>query len=86
LILRSTLGGLSRALNEPAFNLVFHVSSEKKTTKQIHWHIEVYPHLTEWAGLEKGTGVYVNEAPPEQAAELLGAMSRKELAELMGIT
>lgn len=85
LILRSTLGGLSRALNEPPFNLVFHLSSEKKTTKQIHWHIEVYPRLTKWAGMERGMGVYINEVSPEQAAEVLGAASRKELAEMMGI-
>ena len=86
LILRSTLGGLSKALNEPDFNLVFHVSSEKKMTKQIHWHIEVYPRLSNYAGLEKGMGVYIVEALPEETAEVLGAMSRKELAKLMGIT
>lgn len=86
LILRATLGGLSKALNEPPFNLVFHTSSEKKTTRQIHWHIEVYPQLTKWAGLERGAGVYVNQVGPEHAAEILGQSSRKEVAELIGIT
>lgn len=84
-ILRSTLGGLADALNDPPFNLVFHTSSEKKTTRQIHWHIEVYPQLEMWAGLERGSGVYVVQAPPEQAAEVLGAAARKELAEVVGI-
>ena len=86
LMLRSTLGGLSKVLPGVGFNLVIHSSSEKKTTKQIHWHIEVYPRGSNWAGLELGTGVFVSETPPEAAAEQLGAASRKELAQLVGIT
>ncbi len=86
LMLRSTLGGLAKVLPGVGFNLVFHSSSEKKTTKQIHWHIEVYPRASNWAGLELGTGVFVSETPPEAAAEELGAASRKELAQLVGIT
>lgn len=86
LILRSTLGGLAKVLPGVGFNLVFHSSSEKKTTKQIHWHIEVYPRASDWAGLELGTGVFVSETSPESAAEALGAASRKELAQLVGIT
>lgn len=86
LILRSTLGGLSKALNDPSFNLVFHVSSEKKTTKQIHWHVEVYPHLSDWSALERGVGIYVNRVLPEEGAKTLGASSRREFAELTGIS
>ena len=85
-MLRSTLGALSTVLHEPAFNMGFHISSEKKTTKQIHWHIEVYPQVIKWAGLEKGSGVFINPVPPESAAETLAAASRKVLAELIGIT
>lgn len=86
LLLRSTLGGMSKVLGDCGFNLVIHSSSEKKTTKQIHWHIEVFPRLSSWAGLELGTGIYVNEVSPEAAAEQLGAASRKELAQMVGIT
>lgn len=86
LILRSTLGGMAKALNNPCFNLVFHSSSEKKTTKQIHWHIEIYPRSTVWSGLELGNGIYVNNVSPESAAQLLGSSSRRELAQLIGIT
>ncbi len=85
LMLRSTLGGLSKALDIPSFTMVFHSSSEKKTTKQIHWHIEVYPRRPTWSGLELGGGIYVNDASPEGAAQILGASSRKELAQLVGI-
>jgi UDPglucose--hexose-1-phosphate uridylyltransferase len=86
LMLRSTLGGLSKVLPGVGFNLAIHSSSEKKTTKQIHWHIEVYPRASNWAGLELGTGVFVSEISPEAAAEELGAASRKELAQLLGVT
>ncbi len=86
LLLRSTLGGMSKVLGDQGFNLVIHSSSEKKTTKQIHWHIEVYPRVSQWAGLELGAGVFVNEVSPEAAAERLGAASRKELAQMVGVT
>jgi UDPglucose--hexose-1-phosphate uridylyltransferase len=85
LMLRSTLGGMTRALDTHTFTMVFHSSSEKKTTKQIHWHMEVYPRRTQWAGLELGGGVFANEVSPETAAQVLGASARKELAQLVGI-
>lgn len=82
MILRATLGGLSGALNKVPFNLVFHLSPEKKNSRRIHWHIEVYSQLK----LELGYGVYVNRIRPEKGAEILGAACRKEPAELVGIT
>ncbi len=85
-ILRATLGALGTALSEPAFNIGFHMSSEKKTTKQIHWHLEVYPQVVKWAGLEQGSGVYVNPVSPEQAAAVLGPAARKEMARIIGIS
>jgi UDPglucose--hexose-1-phosphate uridylyltransferase len=86
LMLRSTLGGMSKALNEASFNLVFHLSPEKKNSRQIHWHIEVYPQINTWSGLERGFGVFLNNLQPEKSAEILGSACRKELAGLVGIT
>jgi UDPglucose--hexose-1-phosphate uridylyltransferase len=40
-----------------------------------HWHVEVVPRLTVFAGLELGAGLYVNWLPPEQAAEALRTVS-----------
>jgi len=85
LILRSTLGGLSKTIKNVAFNFVFHLSPEKKNSRQIHWHIEVYPITKPWSGLERGYGIFLNDISPEEAAEKLGAASRKELANLVGI-
>jgi UDPglucose--hexose-1-phosphate uridylyltransferase len=36
-----------------------------------HWHIEVVPRLTVFAGIELGTGIYVNAVAPESAAAAL---------------
>ncbi len=85
LILRATLGGLTKTIKNLSFNLVFHLSPEKKNSRQIHWHIEVYPITEPWSGLERGYGVFLNNLSPEEAAEKLGAACRKELAGLVGI-
>jgi len=70
-ILRLSLKALAKTLNNPSFNLVIHTSPEKKTSKQIHWHLEIYPRLFRRAGLDRGMGIYVNTVPPERAAEEL---------------
>jgi len=85
LILRATLGGLTKEVKDASFNLAFHLSPEKKNSRQIHWHIEVYPITGYWSGLERGYGVFLNTISPEKAAEALGAACRKELANLVGI-
>ncbi|MFQ6025102.1 MAG: galactose-1-phosphate uridylyltransferase [Nitrosopumilaceae archaeon] len=85
LILRATLGGLANAVNNPSYNLAFHLSPEKKNSRQIHWHIEVYPQTDAWTGLERGFGVFLNKISPEKTAEQLGSSCRKELAGLVGI-
>ena len=36
-----------------------------------HWHVEVLPRLTVFAGIELGAGIYVNSLPPEDAAAAL---------------
>ena len=85
LILRATLGGLSHFIKDVSFNIAFHLSPEKKNSKQIHWHVEVYPKTTDWSGLELGFGIFLNELTPEIAAKELGAACRKELSALVGI-
>ncbi|HKO40895.1 MAG TPA: galactose-1-phosphate uridylyltransferase [Nitrososphaeraceae archaeon] len=85
MILRSTLGGMSQVLNNPSFNLIFQLSPEKKNSRQFHWHIEIYPHIHDRTGLEKGFGVFVNSILPETAALKLGAAARKEIAKIVGV-
>ena len=85
LILRATLGGLSNCVKDVSYNIAFHLSPEKKNSKQIHWHVEVYPQVTPWSGLERGFGIFLNELSPEKATEELGNACRKELSLLVGI-
>jgi UDPglucose--hexose-1-phosphate uridylyltransferase len=40
-----------------------------------HWHLEVLPRLTVFAGIELGAGIYVNSVAPETAAAELREVS-----------
>ena len=85
LIIRATLGGLSNTIKDVSYNIVFHLSPEKKNSKQIHWHVEIYPQTTPWSGLERGFGIFLHDKSPEKTAEELGNSCRKELSALVGI-
>jgi len=70
--LKICLGGLESLLNDPPYNYGFHmIPSNKAADKFYHWHLEVYPKLSIWAGFEKSTGTYINVVPPEDAAQNL---------------
>ena len=61
---------LKLLFGNPPYNLVFHESMTAST--HYRFHVEVYPNIKKvWAGLEKGAGVYINEVPPEFAAQQL---------------
>lgn len=70
-IMKKCLHGLKTLVNDPPYNYGFHLSIDRKTSKHYHWHLEVYPKLSIWAGFEKSTGMYINTVTPEIAAESL---------------
>jgi len=77
-VLRKTLGALHDILNDPPFNLVWHISPLPWSEHpKFHWHIEVYPKLSIWAGYELGSGTYINVVTPESAAQYLKAAVEK---------
>jgi UDPglucose--hexose-1-phosphate uridylyltransferase len=76
--LRVCFGGLSRLMQDPPYNSGFHMVSDE----QYHWHLEVYPRLTIWAGFEKSTGMFINVVSPEEAAASLREAMGKEEEEL----
>jgi len=76
--LRICLGGLKSLLRDPPYNFGFHIAPSKETSDHYHWHLEVYPKLTIWAGFEKTTGMFINVVPPEDAAENLREAVQKE--------
>lgn len=85
LILRATLGGLTKTIKNVSYSIVFHLSPEKKNSKQIHWHIRVYPITKPWSGLERGYGVFLSDVSPEDVATKLGTACRKEFGSIVGI-
>jgi UDPglucose--hexose-1-phosphate uridylyltransferase len=60
------LGGLDRAADDPAYNLVVH--SAPAPAADFHWHLHIRPRQSEPGGFEFGTSVTVVELAPEDAA------------------
>jgi UDPglucose--hexose-1-phosphate uridylyltransferase len=70
-VMRVSLGGLRALLDDPPYNFGFHqiCRPADAADNYYHWHLEVYPRLTIWAGFEKSTGMFINVVSPEDAAE-----------------
>jgi UDPglucose--hexose-1-phosphate uridylyltransferase len=74
-LLKSTLQRLDRALEVPPYNLIIHTAPFDEGLAQLyHWHVEILPKITRFAGFEWGTGFHVNPTPPEEAAQVLRAV------------
>lgn len=59
-------------LNNPAFNFFIHTAPcDGKTYPHYHWHLEILPKTSVWAGFELSTGVEISIVSPEQAAGFL---------------
>jgi UDPglucose--hexose-1-phosphate uridylyltransferase len=59
-------------LGDPPYNLFLHTApAGERLDQTFHWHWEVHPRLRVIAGLERATGLAVNPAAPEYAAEVL---------------
>ncbi|NIN53182.1 MAG: DUF4921 family protein [Nitrososphaeria archaeon] len=69
--LRTCMKGLKDLLGDPPYNFGFHLAIDEDDYRHYHWHLEVYPKLSVWAGFEKSTGTYINTVSPEVAAESL---------------
>ena len=70
--LKDTLTRIKLALDNPPYNFILHTRPVSKTFHDhYHWHIEVMPRLTKVAGFERGTGFYINQTAPEEAADYL---------------
>ena len=85
LMLQTSLGGMERTLGGIPYSLAFHLSPEKKNTRQIHWHIEVYPATKAPASMDRGFGISLSHTSPEEAAKRMGVAGQKVLAAIMGI-
>ncbi|MCW4025149.1 MAG: DUF4921 family protein [Candidatus Bathyarchaeota archaeon] len=66
--LKTMLKALKDLVNDPPYNYGFHLAINKDAEDFYHWHLEVYPKLSTWAGFELSSGMYINTVPPETAA------------------
>jgi UDPglucose--hexose-1-phosphate uridylyltransferase len=69
--LKASLKALEDLVNDPPYNYGFHLAIDSEAQDYYHWHLEVYPKLSIWAGFEISTGIYINTVTPETAAENL---------------
>jgi len=70
--LKTALGRLYYGLDNPDFNYsIRSIPVEERGVEYFHWYISVIPRLTQPAGFELGSGMFINTALPEQAAEFL---------------
>ena len=66
----ATFSKLKNAMNDPDYNFFIH-TSPVKGTGHYHWHMEILPRTSIWAGFELGTGIEILKVLPEDAARIL---------------
>lgn len=65
------LGKLYFGLGDPDFNFVIRSAPRTCPASAFHWYLSIVPRLGRTAGFELGSGMYVNDRAPEEAAEFL---------------
>ncbi|MCH8829462.1 MAG: galactose-1-phosphate uridylyltransferase [Planctomycetes bacterium] len=82
MVLKSILGKLELALDDPPYNYIVHSAPFDATElPHYHWHLEIFPRLTRVAGFEWGSGFYINPVPPEEAAAFLRKVDESGIGE-----
>lgn len=76
-ILQRSIARLKKGLNDPAYNFFIHtapVAQSGSDYGHYHWHAEIMPKTSVWAGVEIGVGIEISTLAPEDAAEFLRAI------------
>ncbi len=70
--LNQVIRKMNEVLNGPDYNFYLHTSPcDGKDYRHYHWHIEILPKTSIWAGFELSTGIEISIIEPEKAAEAL---------------
>jgi UDPglucose--hexose-1-phosphate uridylyltransferase len=78
-LLRATLLRLRRGLGAPDYNFIIRsAGSGDEDVKHLHWYLVIIPRITNPAGFEIGSGIYINVVAPETAAEFLRGVAVSE--------
>jgi UDPglucose--hexose-1-phosphate uridylyltransferase len=71
-VLRTLLAKLYHGLSDPDFNYTIRSAPvESRSAAYYHWYLSVIPRMTQVAGFELGSGMFINTVLPEKAAEFL---------------
>ena len=71
-VLKNSLGAIKKTINNTPYNFYIHTSPcDGKDYRRYHWHIEILPHTSTWAGFELETGIEISMIQPEEAARAL---------------
>lgn len=76
-ILGQLLRRVAMHLDDPDYNYVIRsLSPGESGVNYFHWYLAIVPRVTNSAGFELGTGMYINVSSPEESAALLRNDSR----------
>ena len=68
----ATMKKLYYGLGDPDYNYFLHTSpADHENYEHYHWHWEILPRNSQWAGFELGTGIEISTIEPEKAAAFL---------------
>lgn len=71
-VLWQALHKLHKGLKDPPYNFFIHTAPcDGKDYSFYHWHIEILPKTSIWAGFELGTGIEISTIEPEEVAKFL---------------
>ncbi len=71
-VLKTSLAKIHTGLNNPPYNFFLHTAPcDGNDYPHYHWHFEIMPKTSIWAGFELGTGIEISTIEPEKAAEFL---------------
>lgn len=77
--LRTSLRRLRACCGDVDYNFVIHSCPRRDEDEEYYlWHIQIVPRLSQPAGFEIGSGMYINTVPPELAAQQLRLASIEE--------
>jgi UDPglucose--hexose-1-phosphate uridylyltransferase len=72
LVLKNVLSKLYKVLNNPDHNMIIHTAPVTDEEEEYYlWHIQIVLRLTNPAGFEMGSGIYINTALPEETAAFM---------------
>ena len=71
-IMQRTLRRVYTALNDPDYNYVIRSAPiHEERSPHLHWYIAIVPRVSQAAGFELGSGMFINTALPEESAAFL---------------